>query len=763
MSSCGSKFPLRRSESNTSGCSPSRPSVPGARVRIRMLVALAIAVALNVTTSDAHAYPVKIQASPPEVVYLGGNPEFASFRVASVSASSMEKLTNWEVFVGLQRSGSAPCSDGRSCESPIGSVHDSSQVERTGETYPRDLATWDFQIRREASTQTYNVYAHWDVYNIFPAFGDKAQGQAIGGPTSVTVGGVNSGTSEDGVGGGASGGGGGPGPEPIIYVPGFMGSTLICGDREVWVKQLDLSGLRLAGDGVTDAGCGSPVEVGEVLGRVQLGPIGSPIYEGALKYLGELVEKEDKGRQVIPFAYDWRKSPNLAALKLEALVQSFTQKDGKVVIVAHSMGGLVTRRLLDRPGMTGKVARAVTIGTPYLGSPKALFPLAAGISTPALDPLDALLRPNSAVREFAKNLAGLYYLWPSETYGEWLTLQGKRLDAEGVVRVVRQLDGNPLRLMEAWSDHANHFDHLSTGGVPYHVVVGTGVNTTGSVEITQYGALFGSGHYSYLVKWADGDGTVPTRSATLGDPTRKGRFHYVCGVDHMPLGSDRRVFDSISSYLLRGGSINTMGSCPTEGTEWTIYNYPFGDLTGEGASARVRSAATSLPLARAKARGLIQHLDLGRQQIVVTNARHPLKLAIRGRRFTIVARHLGAGGRKGHGRFFGPLHGAVTLNQAGRRAKLLRGREMLAPRGADRRPPVTRARVRRGVRISTVLFRPRDASGVAATYARIGKGPARRVRRGLRLRTAALSELRFQSIDIFGNAERPRALKQRGH
>jgi hypothetical protein len=138
-------------------------------------------------------------------------------------------------------------------------------------------------------------------------------------------------------------------------------------------------------------------------------------------------------------------------------------------------------------------------------------------------------------------------------------------------------------------------------------------------------------------------------------------------------------------------------------------------------------------------------------------------IAVRGRRFTVVATELGARGREGRSRFYGPLRGAVTLKQGRRAAKLLDAGLRVRARRSDRKPPVTRARLRRGAEVSTVRFSVRDASRVAATYARIGKDPATRVRRGLRLRTAALSELRFQSIDIFGNVERPRALKRRRH
>ena len=54
----------------------------------------------------------------------------------------------------------------------------------------------------------------------------------------------------------------------------------------------------------------------------------------------------------------------------------------RVAIVAHSMGGLVTRAYTHDPARANRVARAVTVGTPYNGAPKAIFPLAFGTEMP---------------------------------------------------------------------------------------------------------------------------------------------------------------------------------------------------------------------------------------------------------------------------------------------------------------------------------------------------------------------------------------------
>ncbi len=48
-------------------------------------------------------------------------------------------------------------------------------------------------------------------------------------------------------------------------------------------------------------------------------------------------------------------------------------KSEQIIIVAHSMGGLVTRRLMANMGHAGRIKRLITIGSPHHGSQMAAF------------------------------------------------------------------------------------------------------------------------------------------------------------------------------------------------------------------------------------------------------------------------------------------------------------------------------------------------------------------------------------------------------
>ena len=310
------------------------------------------------------------------------------------------------------------------------------------------------------------------------------------------------------------------GGEPIIFIPGFLGSRIVCEpSHEAWPNvppgpQTDA--MRLGPDGIADLGgqCGAPDGEAGLVKSV----LGADIYDSTLRFLNEIAP--DRAHV---FAWDWRKSPEQSLARLDALVDRVGDGE-KVVLMAHSMGGLLTRWYIDDPGRAQKVARAVTIGTPYWGSAKALFPLAAGVETPLPSALDALFA-NAELKQFAGNLQGLYFLWPSADYGRWLTVDGVLsglgetgpLNQDTLLEYVASLGGNQALLRRALDAHALHLDPFKTNGVDYHVLLGTGLQTIGQVRIKP---TLREGNYE--IKWTNGDGTVPRESARLGgNPGRR--------------------------------------------------------------------------------------------------------------------------------------------------------------------------------------------------------------------------------------------------
>jgi len=124
----------------------------------------------------------------------------------------------------------------------------------------------------------------------------------------------------------------------IVFIPGIMGSELTVtedgDDDTVWVSFLKLirggiNKLRLAKDGVREA---------DSKLRVQPSGLDKDSYAETILWLKAYWNVE-------PFAYDWRKDLDQAAERLKDLVET-KFKDKPVHLVAHSMGGLVSRNFI---------------------------------------------------------------------------------------------------------------------------------------------------------------------------------------------------------------------------------------------------------------------------------------------------------------------------------------------------------------------------------------------------------------------------------
>ena len=93
------------------------------------------------------------------------------------------------------------------------------------------------------------------------------------------------------------------------------------------------------------------------------------------------------------FPYDWRRDNRVATRKLKQLIdrqlpkwrQFSGEKDAKVILMAHSMGGIVSRHYLEVLEGWRKCKALVTFGTPYRGSLNALDFLANGYKKLFLD------------------------------------------------------------------------------------------------------------------------------------------------------------------------------------------------------------------------------------------------------------------------------------------------------------------------------------------------------------------------------------------
>lgn len=82
------------------------------------------------------------------------------------------------------------------------------------------------------------------------------------------------------------------------------------------------------------------------------------------KLYTDLQDAYGSNYDVIFYGYDWRKSSAILGIFFANLIDEYES----VIIVAHSMGGLVTSHLLRNTYIRSKVEKVITLGTPFLGS-----------------------------------------------------------------------------------------------------------------------------------------------------------------------------------------------------------------------------------------------------------------------------------------------------------------------------------------------------------------------------------------------------------
>ncbi|HKZ72858.1 MAG TPA: CHAT domain-containing protein [Steroidobacteraceae bacterium] len=148
-------------------------------------------------------------------------------------------------------------------------------------------------------------------------------------------------------------------PRPTVFVlPGIMGSELAIKQRAIWLKLLQM----FRGG----------------MGRLSIDAQGVHAFAPMANAYGDLIEHLAGSHRVIPFPYDWRIDPRMEA---DRLARRITQelpaaKLAKlpIRILAHSMGGLVSRAMIARhPSVWSDMlsipgSRLVMLGAPNGGS-----------------------------------------------------------------------------------------------------------------------------------------------------------------------------------------------------------------------------------------------------------------------------------------------------------------------------------------------------------------------------------------------------------
>jgi pimeloyl-ACP methyl ester carboxylesterase len=301
----------------------------------------------------------------------------------------------------------------------------------------------------------------------------------------------------------------------VLVVPGIMGSQLgmrrpaPLPDDVLWVDPIDielgrLSSLRLPG--------AAPV--------ISLGAV---LYS----YLRVKLHLRAAGFSAAFFDYDWRLGVDELGRALAERV--LADAASTVMIVAHSMGGLVSRAALALPGME-KVTRVVLMGTPNFGS---FAPVQALRGTYAVVRKIARLVRNSSAETMATEVfttfPSLYHMLPSADRNGGPDLFDPSEWPE--------VDPRPNTTLLATTKPVR--DSLAPPDERFVTIVGVGHETVTAVARR-------NGEFEYTIT-RRGDGTVPAVSAEL-----PGAVAHYARAAHSDLTRDPVVAAAVVDLLRNG-------------------------------------------------------------------------------------------------------------------------------------------------------------------------------------------------------------------
>lgn len=256
-------------------------------------------------------------------------------------------------------------------------------------------------------------------------------------------------------------------------------------------------------------------------------------------------ELVDPDATVVAFPYDFRRSVEHIANDLDRVVRARAQ-GRRVVLVAHSMGGLVAAWWWAFLSEGIDVAEIITLGTPYRGAAKALNVLVNGMRIGPYVP--------QAVTDTVRTWDSVFDLLP-----HYQVVNGNdkyRYPYELPSGITSAITGFSGKARAAYAKNRCLHDALAnkvleSGRNPFTVYYSQGHTTLGHASIDTHsdGLVVAKGNPRAIpASWEGGDGTVPAFSAipdVLEDEVY--RWRRLRG-KHQDLVEEKSVFEHMSEH-----------------------------------------------------------------------------------------------------------------------------------------------------------------------------------------------------------------------
>ena len=332
------------------------------------------------------------------------------------------------------------------------------------------------------------------------------------------------------------------GTKPIaIILPGIMGSNLYKEEDKVWVDFWSFVKGDLVKLDINATNISAPSLMGSS-------------YRKLAKYLSNKYD-------VLPFAYDWRKSLTDEAKKLDDTIKILLTKKQPIHVIAHSMGGVVFREFIlsgsQWPALNSSQGfKTLLLGAPLGGSfliPETLCGRGGNISK--LSMIDLKHGKKELLQVFSQ-CPGLYHLLPlsstpydfskAKTWQDLLTNSQNIGTAPGedVIKNFTNFRDNII----------NNKSNIDYKNIIY--IAGKSDATTATYDIENNGRDNGV----VFKSTSEGDGSVTWASGIPEELIQRNAVYY-CFTEHGELANEPDIFNAFTE-LLATGTTSLLGKTP---------------------------------------------------------------------------------------------------------------------------------------------------------------------------------------------------------
>ncbi len=416
----------------------------------------------------------------------------------------------------------------------------------------------------------------------------------------------------------------------VVVLPGIIGSVLQKNGKDVWAVSggaglkalLSLGGsikdLRLGDDPADVDDLGDGVTAPQILPDLSLIP-GFWKIDGYGRVTKTIQDSFDvtPGLNYFEFPYDWRRDNRVSARKLarstHGWLKAWREHSGndqaKLILVAHSMGGLISRYFLEMLEGWSDTRLLLTFGTPFRGSLNSLQFLAQGMRK-KLGPITLI-----DLSDLLGSFTSVYQLLPIypciDTGAKDLLRVAEVSSIPGVdaERANAALEFH-REISEAVDSHLDDADYVEQG---YKVQPLAGI-----FQPTVQSARIVRGDISFLRSYQGqdhgGDGTVPRVSATPLELSNQDREVYI-KERHSSLQNASHALAQLTGVLSNQSIDQSLFFSPAPGLSLEIED---SHLEGEHVPVRVLPevewAELAVSVENTAGSGLVVRADLEAQQ-----------------------------------------------------------------------------------------------------------------------------------------------------